>query len=64
MHCELGLYIHLLNDCGLRLFICWLEWFVADWADGGIVVFPQLFLGQPFHRDFIGKVLYTDGCYD
>ena len=43
-------------------FICWHEWFGADWAIGGIVVFPPLFLGQPFNRDLIGQVLSTYGC--
>ena len=43
-------------------FICWLEWFDADWAVRGVIVFPPLFLGQPFHKDFIGQVLSTDGC--
>ena len=42
-------------------FICWLEQFNADQAVGIMVVFPQLLLGQPFHRDFVGQVLSTDG---
>ena len=42
-------------------FICWLERFSADQAVGSVVVFPQLLLGQPFHRDFVGQVLSTDG---
>ena len=43
-------------------FICWFEWFRADWAVGDVIIFPPLFLGQPFHRDFIGQVLSTEGC--
>ena len=42
-------------------FICWAEWFATDQAIGGIVVFPPLFLGQPFHRDLISQMLSTDG---
>ena len=42
-------------------FICWLEWFGADRVVGHIVVFPPLFLDQPFHRDFIVQVLSRDG---
>ena len=45
-------------------FICWLEWFDADQAVGGAVTFPLLFLGQPFHRNFISRVLSTDGSYE
>ena len=55
MCCELDLDI-------TGFFICWFQWFDADWPVGGIVVLPQLFLGQPFHRDFIGQVLCTEGC--
>ena len=43
-------------------FISWLEWFSTDRIVGGIVVFSPLFLGQPFHRNFIGQVLSPDGC--
>ena len=43
-------------------FICWLEWFGADCAVGDVVVFPPLFLSQPFHRDFMVQVLSTDCC--
>ena len=35
-------------------FICWLKWFGKNQTVGGVVVFPPLLLGQPFHRDFIG----------
>ena len=42
-------------------FICGLEYFGEDRVVCGVVVFPPLFLGQPFHRDFIGQVLSTDG---
>ena len=45
-------------------FICWLEWFSTDWAVGGVVVTPPLFLGQPFHRDFLGQVFSIDGWCD
>ena len=43
------------------LFICSHEWFGADGAVGGVDVFPPLFLGQSFHRDF-GQVLSPYSC--
>ena len=43
-------------------FVCWLEWFGTDRKVLGIVVFPPLFLGQPFYRNFIGQLFSTDGC--
>ena len=45
------------------VFICWLEWFGADYAVRDVDLFPPLFLGQPLHSDIIGQVLSTDGCY-
>ena len=42
-------------------FICWPEWFDADRAVCGVVVFPPLFLGQLFHRDFISQMFSKDG---
>ena len=40
--------------------LTWKIW--PDWAVSGIAVFPPLLLGHPFHRDFIGQALSTDGC--
>ena len=40
MRCDLNLYIHPSNHRGRGLFICWLEWFSADWVVCEVVVSP------------------------